>query len=82
MEDRLGVVGIVVENTDSAEKINVVLHEYAHLIIGRMGIPYRDRGVSVISVIVDGSGDDISAMTGKLGRIPDVSVKLALSKTR
>lgn len=80
MDKRIGVVGIVVEDTDSAEGINQVLHEYSHIIVGRMGIPYRERGVSVISLIVDGSNDDISAMTGKLGRIKNVSVKSALSK--
>lgn len=80
LDKRIGVVGIVVEDTDSAEGINQVLHEYSHIIVGRMGIPYRERGVSVISLIVDGSNDDISAMTGKLGRIKNVSVKSALSK--
>lgn len=80
MDKRIGVVGIVIEDTNSAEKINTVLHEYSHIVVGRMGIPYRERGVNVISLIVDGSNDDISAMTGKLGRIKNVSVKSALSK--
>ncbi|MFT8887838.1 MAG: TM1266 family iron-only hydrogenase system putative regulator [Ethanoligenens sp.] len=83
MEDkRLGVVGIVVEDLDAAAPINTVLHYYAELIVGRMGIPYRERGVSVISLIVDGENDLISAMTGKLGRIPHVTVKTALAKSR
>lgn len=80
MEKRIGVVGIVVEDNTAAEKINSILHEYAAIIVGRMGIPYRERGVSVISIIVDGNNDDISALTGKLGRIKNVSVKSALSK--
>lgn len=80
MQKRLGVVGIVVEDLVAAEEVNAVLHEYARLIIGRMGIPYRERGVSIISVIVDGAGDEISALTGRLGRISQVSVKSALTK--
>lgn len=81
MDKRIGVVGIVIEDIDAAEKINTVLHEFSGIIVGRMGIPYREKGVSVISLIVDGSNDEISAMTGKLGRIKNVSVKSALSKT-
>ena len=80
MDKRIGVVGIIVENVDSVEQMNLVIHEYSGIIVGRMGIPYREKGVSVISLIVDGSNDDISALTGKLGRIKDISVKSALSK--
>ncbi len=80
MEKRLGVTGIVVENTKAASEINEILHEFSHLIVGRMGIPYHDRGVSVISLIVDGTNDEIGAMTGKLGPISGVSDKTALSK--
>jgi putative iron-only hydrogenase system regulator len=80
MEKRLGVIGIVVENLGAVNDLNQLLHEYAQLIVGRMGIPYRKRGVSVISLIVDGSNDDISALTGKIGRLRDVSVKSALAK--
>ncbi len=80
MHKRLGVVGIIVEDLSAAEEVNAILHEFAHTIIGRMGIPYRERGVSVISIIVDGTGDEISALTGRLGRVPQVSVKTALAK--
>jgi putative iron-only hydrogenase system regulator len=80
MNKRIGIVGIVVEDLSSAEYINTILHEYAGLIVGRMGIPYRERGVSVITLIVDGSNDAISAMTGKLGRITGVSVKSMVTK--
>lgn len=80
MEKRLGVIGIVVENLESVGNLNALLHEYSHLIVGRMGIPYRERGISVIALIVDGSNDDISALTGKIGRIKNVSVKSALTK--
>lgn len=77
---RIGIVGIVVEQLDAVERINAILHEYAALIVGRMGLPYRERGVSVISLIVDGSGDEISALTGKLGRVAGVSVKSMVTK--
>jgi len=80
VEKRLGVVGIVVENLAAAEEINAILHEFSSIIVGRMGIPYRERAVSVISIIVDGTGDEISALTGRLGRVHDVSVKTALTK--
>jgi len=80
MEKRIGVVGIVVENPDITGKINSILHDYAELVIGRMGIPYRQRQVRVISLIVEGTTDEIGALTGKLGNLPGVSVKSALSK--
>ena len=80
MPKRLGVVGVVVEELAAADEVNAVLHEFAGIIVGRMGIPYRERGVSVISIIVDGTGDEISALTGRLGRISHVSVKTALTK--
>ncbi|NLU51164.1 MAG: CopG family transcriptional regulator [Syntrophomonadaceae bacterium] len=76
---RLGVVGIVVEDRESVTAMNRILSDYSDLIIGRMGIPYREREVSVISLIVDGSTDAIGAMTGKLGRLPGVQVKSALA---
>ena len=80
METRLALIGIVVENNDSAKKINDILHEYGEFIVGRMGIPYRKRNVSVISVVIDAPSDDISALAGKLGMIPDVSIKTVYSK--
>jgi putative iron-only hydrogenase system regulator len=80
LETRIGVVGVVVEDLESAVKVNVILHEYSHIIVGRMGIPYREKGISVIALIVDGTSDEISAMTGKLGKIHKVSVKSAITK--
>jgi putative iron-only hydrogenase system regulator len=80
-EHRLGIVAVFVENRlESAPRVNQVLSEYARIIVGRMGIPYRERNLSVIAVIVDGSNDEIGAMTGKLGAIEGVSVKAALRK--
>ncbi|MGI5896114.1 MAG: TM1266 family iron-only hydrogenase system putative regulator [Oscillospiraceae bacterium] len=80
MEKRLGVVAIILENRDYAEQVNDILHVYHPLIVGRMGIPYKERGVAVISLIVDATGDEVSALTGKLGRIEGVTVKSALAK--
>lgn len=80
METRIGVVGIVVEDMNSSPMVNEVLHDFAEMIIGRMGVPYREKGISVISLIVDGTTDQISAMTGKLGKIAGVNVKSAMTK--
>lgn len=82
MEKRIGVVGIVIENTDYVNKINSILHEHSNIIIGRMGLPYREKGLSVISLIVDGSTDEIGSLTGKLGALDGVNVKSALSKKK
>ncbi|MDD4571398.1 MAG: iron-only hydrogenase system regulator [Clostridia bacterium] len=77
---RLGVVGIVLEDSALAKEVNEILHRYAHIISGRMGLPYKERNVSVISLIVDGTTDEISALTGSLGKLHGVSVKSALTK--
>ncbi|SHI09722.1 putative iron-only hydrogenase system regulator [Sporobacter termitidis DSM 10068] len=79
METRVAVVGIIVENMDAVEQLNAVLHEYGAYIIGRMGIPYRAKKINVISIAVDAPQDVISAMSGKIGRLPGVSAKTAYS---
>ena len=79
---RLGFIGILVEDLTSVEKVNETLSQYGTLIVGRMGIPYRDRGVSVISLVVDGTNDEVSALTDTLGRIPGISVKSMLEKAK
>ena len=80
MEKRIGVVGIIIEEFDNATSVNEVLHGFGNLIVGRIGVPYKDRGIFVISIIVDGTMDEISAMTGKLGKISGVNVKTAITK--
>lgn len=80
MDKRIGIIGIVVEDPDSVESVNLILHEYATLIVGRMGLPYRERNVAVITLIVDGSNDEISALNGKLGRVKGASVKSMVTK--
>ncbi len=79
METRVAVMSIIVENQDSAEQINAVLHDYGEFIIGRMGIPYRKRGISIISIALDAPQDTISALSGKIGKLDGVSVKTAFS---
>lgn len=79
-EKRIAVAAIVIDDISAVDDVNRVLHEFNEIIIGRMGIPYRERGVSVISVALDASPDKISCLTGKLGHIGGVSVKAAISK--
>ena len=79
METRVAVMGIIVQDLQSAESLNAILHEYGEVIIGRMGIPYRQKNISILSVAVDAPQDVISAMAGKLGRIPGVNIKTAYS---
>ena len=80
METRIAVIAIIVEKPEAVEKLNALLHEYSEIIIGRMGIPVRERKVSVISIVVDANQDDISALSGKIGRISGVTSKTAYSK--
>ena len=80
METRIALIGIVVEDSDSVEKINYILHEYREYIVGRMGIPYHKRSVSIISIVMDAPNDVISALSGKLGMLPHVSTKTIYSK--
>ncbi|MDP4092510.1 MAG: iron-only hydrogenase system regulator [Bacillota bacterium] len=80
MDTRVAVIGIIVENFDSAEKVNGILHEYGKYIIGRMGLPYREKGISIISIVVDANQDIISALSGKLGKLKGVSSKAVFSK--
>ena len=78
---RVGVVGIVVhDRKDRAPRVNEILTQYGDIIVGRMGIPYAERGVNVISLIVDGAISEIGAMTGKLGMIEGVTVRSAMAK--
>ncbi len=80
MESRLAVIAIVVENNESVSEMNELLHEHGDYIIGRMGIPYREKKVNLVSVAIDAPNDVISALTGKLGNIDGLSVKTAYSK--
>ena len=77
---RIAIAAVIVDNPDAVEAMNAVLHEYSAYIIGRMGIPYRKKNISLISVAIDAPSEIISAMTGKLGKISGITVKTAYSK--
>ena len=79
MQTRVAVMGIIVENIDSVEQLNALLHEYGHYIIGRMGIPYRERSINIVSIAIDAPQDVISALAGKIGSLDGISVKTAYS---
>lgn len=80
MENRVALIGIVVEKYDSVEKLNNLLHKYSEFIIGRMGVPYKQRGISVISVVIDAPNDKISALSGAIGMLDGISTKTIYSK--
>ncbi|HYF83749.1 MAG TPA: TM1266 family iron-only hydrogenase system putative regulator [Clostridia bacterium] len=80
METRIALIGIIIENKESVERLNAILHEYSQYIIGRMGIPNAKEGVAVISIVLDAPNDTISALSGKLGMLPQVSAKTIFSK--
>lgn len=82
METRIALIGIIVENPDSVEQLNHLLHEYGSYIIGRMGIPYREKQVHVISVAIDAPQDVINALTGKIGRLEGISAKTVYSNVK
>ena len=75
METRVAVIAVIVENEDAVAELNALLHQYGAYIIGRMGVPYRARGVNIISVAVDAPADAISALSGKIGRLAGITAK-------
>ena len=81
METRIALIGIIVEDINATEKLNSILHEYGEYIIGRMWIPYREKKISVISIVVDATNDVISSLSGKLGMIKGINVKTMYSKS-
>ena len=80
MENRVAIIGIIVEELKATDRLNQVLHEYGEYIVGRMGIPYRGRSINVISVIIDAPNDVISSLSGKLGMIKGITAKAMYSK--
>ncbi len=80
METRIALIGIIVEEPEAIERVNQLLHDYAKVIIGRMGIPYREKKINIISVALDAENDVISSLSGKLGMIPGIKVKTMYSK--
>lgn len=80
METRVAVIAIIIEKEEAAEGVNTILHTYRRYVIGRMGIPYREKNINIISVAVDAPEPEITAMSGKIGRLEGVSTKTAYSK--
>ena len=79
METRVAIMGIIVENADSVEKLNALLHEYSAYIIGRMGIPYREKKINIVSIAIDAPQNVISSLSGRIGNLDGISVKTAYS---
>lgn len=82
MENRVAVVAIIAENNKTAESINAILHDYSQYIIGRMGIPYREREINIISVAIDAPSDKINSLAGRVGRIDGVTAKTVYSAVK
>ena len=80
METRVAVISIIIEDPSSVQEMNEILHQYSEYIIGRMGIPYRCKGINIISIAMDAPQDKINALSGKIGRLPGVSSKAAYSR--
>lgn len=80
METRTALIGIVVENSESVDKLNSILHEYKGFILGRMGLPHPSKNISIISIALEAPSDTISALSGKLGSLPGISTKTIYSK--
>ena len=79
-ENRVALLGVIVEDPESAEALNALLHQYKDYIIGRMGLPYRQRHINIISLVLDAPSDVISSISGKVGMLPGVSCKALYSK--
>ena len=80
-DTRIAILGVIVERYESASQLNELLHQYGPHIIGRMGLPYPKRGISIVSVAMDAPGDVISALAGKIGRIPGISLKVTYARS-
>lgn len=81
MESRVAIIGIIIENKNSVDALNEILHEYGKFIIGRMGLPYAKREINIISIVIDAPQDEINTLSGKIGRLNGVTSKVAYSKT-
>ena len=79
MQSRVAIIGIIVENYEAVDSLNAILHDYGKFIVGRMGIPYREKHIHIISIAIDAPQDVISALSGKIGKIEGISTKTAYS---
>lgn len=81
-DSRIALIGIIVSSHESVEQLNALLSEYGSYIVGRMGIPYREKNISIISIAMDAPNDIISALSGKIGMLPGISTKTIYAKTK
>ncbi len=82
METRVAVMSIIVENAETVQRLNGILHEYGEYIIGRMGIPYRERNIHIISIAIDAPQDTVSTLAGRIGGLRGITVKTAFSSVK
>ena len=80
MENKAAIMAIIVENTDSVESLNGILHEYAQYLLGRMGIPYHKKNINIISIAIDAPQDTINTLSEKIGKLDGVSAQIVYSK--
>ncbi|MBR0410990.1 MAG: iron-only hydrogenase system regulator [Eubacterium sp.] len=80
MDTRVAILSVIVENTDSTEELNSIIHEYSRFVVGRMGIPYHKRNINIISLVVDAPQNEISSLSGRIGRLAGVTAKAAYAK--
>ena len=80
MENRIALIGIIASESSTIGRLNEILHEYSEYIIGRMGLPYKEKKINIISVVIDAPNDIISSLSGKLGMLKGISVKTQYSK--
>lgn len=80
METRVAVISIIVSKADTVERLNSLLHEYSQFVIGRMGIPYREKGINIISIAIDAPMDKINSLSGALGRLEGITAKVAYAQ--
>lgn len=81
-QTRVALIGIIVENTDSVDRLNDILHEFGAYIIGRMGVPHRDKGINIISIAIDAPQNIISTLSGKIGMLEGINSKVIYDKVR
>lgn len=79
-DNNVAIVGIIVSDNAAADELNAILHDFSDSVVGRLGVPYRERGINVISIIVDATNDKINSLSGKIGKLPGVSAKVMYAK--
>lgn len=79
MDTRVAIIGIILEKKDEVEKLNSILHEYSNRIIGRMGMPYKEKAINIITIIIDAPQDEINTLSGKIGKLSGITSKVIYS---